>query len=85
MVAGGITIEVLQSGFAGINRHDAMTRAAQHDMAKLIAPYAGQSLEVLLAARELAAASVGERVLHPHEFEEYLAIVRATGRKWGQE
>lgn len=85
MGAGDITIETLQAGFAAINRHDALVRRHQVDVAKLVEPYHGESIEVLVAARELAAASVGEKALYPHELEEYLAIIRTTGREWGQE
>lgn len=60
MSAGQITVEMLQEARYGIERHDARRRQAAHDVAGMVRPHLDQPLPVLIAARELAAATVGD-------------------------
>lgn len=55
------------------------------DKAAMIRPYLGKPLNVLIAARELAAHAAGEKELEPHEVEELQAIVRTCGMEWSAE
>jgi len=83
--AGAITIDTLINGWLSITRHDESVWQGQNDLAKLMVPYGGKPPEVWLAAITLATATVGQRVLHPREYEECMAVLRSAGMEWGKE